>query len=561
MIRLLWAAVGVVVLGTGVLIAGRTARRHDHPGVVPYALLAVLLAGQGATIALGRSGLVPIELGAVSELLLIGGYAFASLLWIAFVFEYTGRGPPITPRRWVGIVLLGGLTVASTTLTWGQQTGRIRLGLLGQLSYLTTFVLQVAVFSLGLLGVVLLVRSAVTYDDLPRGSAPAFVLAGIGITFLPLAIGYGGQLGGVPIYRVVFLQIAIVVGVFAWIAFGTDAFERGAAAGHLARETALDAMSVPVIVVDRSGRLLDVNRAAWETFGIETTLLRNQLLDDVAGIPEKPSVEQPITLQTTLGRREFVVEGTSIADSGGDVLGRAYRFQDVTDRETREQRIQVLNRVIRHNLRNDLDAIRGFAEPIRDGDLPAAEAGQYFDRIGALATGLVELADAVERSGRVLTEAHLERDRCDLVAIARTAAEGVTDADVTIDAPDDVEIRSDRDAIELLLDELVENAVTHTDRATPSVTIRVRPTADGGRIEVADDGPGIPPEERAVLLEGEETPIRHGSGVGLWLVYWTVTRLGGDLSFEKREPHGSVVIVELPDSGGSIRPDPMDAGS
>jgi len=117
---------------------------------------------------------------------------------------------------------------------------------------------------------------------------------------------------------------------------------------------------------------------------------------------------------------------------------------------------------------------------------------------------------------------------------------------------------SDRDAIELLLDELVENAVTHTDRATPSVTVRVRPTADGGRIEVVDDGPGILPEERGVLLEGEETPIRHGSGVGLWLVYWTVRRLGGDLSFAERQPYGSVVIVDLPDSGGSRDPGPMD---
>ncbi|WP_136688558.1 sensor histidine kinase [Halorhabdus amylolytica] len=558
MIWLVWLALGVVLLGTGVLIAGRTAR-HDHPGVVPFALLAVLLAGLGAAIAFSRSGVVPIELDAVSELLLIGGYAFASLLWIAFVFEYTGRGPTITPRRWVGIVLLGALTVVSTGLTWGQQTGRVRLGVLGQLSYLTTFVLQVAVFSLGLLGVVLLVRSAVTYDDLPLGSAAAFVLGGVGITFLPLAIGYGGQLGGVSIYRVVFLQITIVVGILAWIGFGTDAFERGAVAGHLARETALDAMSVPVIVVDRTGRLLDVNRAAGETFGVETAGLRDQSIADVADMPADLSVEQPITLQTTAGSREFVVDRTRIDDTDGDVLGRAYRFEDVTERQTREQRIQVLNRVLRHNLRNDLDAIRGFAEPIRDGQLPGAETTQYFDRIGTLANGLVDLADAVERSERVLTEVSLDRERCDLVAIGLRVAERATDADVTLDAFDDVAIRSDRDAIESVISELVENAVTHSDRETPSVTIRVRSMGDGGRIEVADDGPGIPPEERAVLLEGEETPVRHGSGVGLWLVSWTVTRLGGDLSFAEREPRGSVVTVDLPDFDVSSGPESTDA--
>ncbi|QGN07776.1 PAS domain-containing protein [Halorhabdus sp. CBA1104] len=558
MSQLGWAALGVLVVATGVLIAGRTARRHRHPGIVPYGLLAVLLGILGGAIAFSRSGIVPIELTALSELLLIGGYAFASLLWIAFVFEYTGRGPSITSRRWVGLGLLGGLTVASTAITWAQQTGRMQLGPLGRVAALTTFVLQMTVFSLGLLGVVLLVRSAVTYDDLPAGSGAAFVFAGLGITFLPLAIGYGGQLGEESIYLLAFVQIAAVVAIFAWIAFGTDAFERGAAAGHLARETALDAMSVPVVVVDRSRRLLDVNRATERTFGVEPTRLRKRSLAAVADIPDSLPEERPLTLQTTAGRREFVVDRTEITDTDGNVLGQAYRFADVTDRQTRKQRIQVLNRVIRHNLRNDLDAIRGFAEPIREEGLPTAEASQYFDRIETLATGLVDLADTVDRSERVLTEARLKRERCDLVAIARTVGTGPMDADITLEVPDSVSIRSDPDAIELVLEELLDNAVTHTDRATPSVTIHVRSTADGGRIAVADDGPGIPPEERAVLLEGKETPVRHGSGVGLWLVAWTVTRLGGSLSFETREPRGSVVLVDLPDFDTVARPGPTE---
>lgn len=550
MTRLLWVVLGVGVAGSGVLVGTRTARRHDHPGITAFALLSVLFGGLGATIAFSRSGFVPVDLDAASQLLLIGGNVFASLLWIAFVFEYTGRGPTITPRRWIGIALLGILTIASMTVSWAQQTGRVELAILGQLSYLTTFVLQVTVFSLGLLGVVLLVRSSVTYDDLPLGSAAAFAVAGIAITFLPLAVVYGEQWGGASMQQVIFAQIAVVVSVFAWIQFGTDAFERGASAGHLARETALDAMSVPVVVVDRSGGLLDVNQAAEETFAIDTARYREQSLDDIGDIPEDPSTGGPVALPTTVGRREFVVERSEITDADGNALGRAYRFREVTDRETRKQRIQVLNRVIRHNLRNDLDAVRGFAEPIRDEVLPAEETTQYFDRIGTLATGLVELASAVERSERVLTKTRLAREPCDLVEIAQRVADEQTAAEIGLETPDgDVELRSDREAVRLVLAELVDNAVTHTDRETPSVTIRVRSTTAGGRIEVRDDGPGIPAQERAVFLDEEETPLKHGSGVGLWLVYWAVTRLGGDLSFADNEPRGSSVIVDLPEFG------------
>jgi signal transduction histidine kinase len=278
----------------------------------------------------------------------------------------------------------------------------------------------------------------------------------------------------------------------------------------------------------------------------------------VADIPEDPPEYRSMTLRTTTGRREFVIDQTEIASTDGDVLGRAYQFRDVTDRKTREQRLQVLNRVIRHNLRNDLDAIRGFAEPIRDDDIPAEEAAQYFDRIDTLASGLVSLADAVDRSEHVLTGEHLERDQCDLLTIAQSVAAAVTDADVTLNIPEDAKLRSDPDAIELVLTELLDNAVTHSDRTSPSVVIRIRSTEAGAEIAVADDGPGIPPEERTVLREGEEIPIRHSRGLGLWLVSWTVTRLGGALSFEERDPRGSIVIVDLPDLEQSNRFAPPD---
>lgn len=73
-----------------------------------------------------------------------------------------------------------------------------------------------------------------------------------------------------------------------------------------------------------------------------------------------------------------------------------------------------------------------------------------------------------------------------------------------------------------------------------------------GLLRVADDGPGLPTMERLTLEEGRETPLRHGQGLGLWLVNWVVTRAGGELSVGERDGGGTVVEVRLPLADGAM---------
>jgi len=65
-------------------------------------------------------------------------------------------------------------------------------------------------------------------------------------------------------------------------------------------------------------------------------------------------------------------------------------------------------------------------------------------------------------------------------------------------------------------------------------------------LSVADDGPGIDPAEYEVLAHGTETPLEHGSGIGLWIVKWGIDQVGGSVSFAEREPHGTIVTVSVP---------------
>ncbi|AGN00854.1 histidine kinase [Salinarchaeum sp. Harcht-Bsk1] len=545
-----WLLAGVAILGGSLTLSVALDPTRSRPATVALSVLVVLLGAIAGVLALLAANVGGIRADPTVQLALLGGYAFASLCWIAFATEYTGTAPTTT-RRWVGaLALLGVLAVGSSAITWLHDAGRRDFGVLGTVSYLSSSVLQIAVFALGLLGVVLLARSTLRYDDLPAWRGATLSLGGLGVALLPFTIPLGQQLSTTATLAIGLGQVGVTVGVLGLGELRGELLAPAPAAGHLARETVLAALDHPVVVTDHRQRVLDANRSATRTFDLPRSNLRRGTLSELTGLdvddPDR-TIATPVTLRTTGGRRQFEVRRTDIDGDEGRPAGAVYLFQDVTDRRTREQQLQVLNRVLRHTLRNDLDAIRGFAEPVREGALDRDVAVEQLDRIEGLATDLVDLAETVEHSGRLLTAEQLDPADCDLEAIAGSVLEAV-DADVSLTRSQSAPVvHSDPEIVRLVVAELVENAVEHSDRDSPTVSVAVTGTADGATLTVRDDGPGIPEYEQRILLGGEETPAAHGSGVGLWLVHWAVTRLGGRLEFGDNDPRGTVVTVSLPD--------------
>ncbi len=93
------------------------------------------------------------------------------------------------------------------------------------------------------------------------------------------------------------------------------------------------------------------------------------------------------------------------------------------------------------------------------------------------------------------------------------------------------------------VDELVSNAVAV--KATATVEIAVDSGDDWVDVSVTDDGPGLPAMEAEVLETGEEGPLNHGKGLGLWMVRMIVTQAGGNVSVESTTD-GTTVRLRLP---------------
>lgn len=103
----------------------------------------------------------------------------------------------------------------------------------------------------------------------------------------------------------------------------------------------------------------------------------------------------------------------------------------------------------------------------------------------------------------------------------------------------------------MFLGQALENAIIHNDRPTPEVTINIRQsiedrTGEWVKVVIGDNGPGIPENEQKTIESGEETQLQHGSGFGLWIVYWAVSLLGGEVTLEDNSPRGTRVILNLP---------------
>lgn len=264
-----------------------------------------------------------------------------------------------------------------------------------------------------------------------------------------------------------------------------------------------------------------------------------------------------------LSRVQALKGGVEVVLTAGFIFVLVARRESQLQRTLRQldrqrEELTVLHRVLRHNLRNGLNVIQGYAEQIRSRDTP--------DRIDQECGTILETAEKIlhytEQANRIreITDRNGGVQTFDVIEILAEIAENVSgeqrerererDVEVTTTFPDSggVSVEANpmfRDALE----ELITNAIKHNDSDVPSVAIDVH--AENGlahmvEITIADNGPGIPESELEPLREGGESQLFHLSGVGLWFVKWTVRHSGGELRFEERDPRGTVVTVLVP---------------
>ena len=484
--------------------------------------------------------------------------AMAALIaaFVAFALEYTGRASVQSDRRialvaaaplamvlvtatnpihqlaWTNFAIdpVAGLATVSYDLRWWAVIGT------------TVGVLLASVSSL------LLFDTVLSYGRLYRREAIAVGLSTVPPSVALLVWLYG--LGPVPQLSLatVFFLPHIALDAYAFV--GNEMFEFHPATRRAGERAAIEDLGNPVVIVDERDRIVTLNDAAVTVLGVDKrTVLTEHLDDQFPSDSIDPTAKtQRVQLRENGTARTYAVTTTPLRDGRDDLVGYTVVLQDVTEELRREQRLAVLNRVLRHNLRNDMTVIRGFAEAAA-AEAPGDENGEVrgmLDRVVGKADELVTLGEKAREIERVLDREQHPKT-VDLEGLLTNLAATVDPDDVTIDVtvdPADLQVTADRETLEVVLESLLDNAIRHGANDGGTVALSATRVDDQVHISVADDGPGLPANERAVLDSGEETDLEHGTGLGLWLVTWGAQQLGADLRVT--DDGGTTATIVLP---------------
>lgn len=242
-----------------------------------------------------------------------------------------------------------------------------------------------------------------------------------------------------------------------------------------------------------------------------------------------------------------------MGDDEDAVLGYA---RDVTELKEYEQQLEtqldnldVLNKMVRHDIRNEIQVVRAYAESLESH--VDDEGEEYVEQVldGARAAG--EITETARDVAEVMVQADAE-----LAPVGfRSVLEGEIDdvrssheaAVVTVDGSiPDVQILAD-DMFESVARNLLNNAIVHNDKDVPQITVTATETEENVLLRVADNGPGIADDRKERIFdEGEQGLDSNGTGLGLYLVQTLVDRYEGEVWVEDNDPTGAVFFVELP---------------
>ncbi len=322
----------------------------------------------------------------------------------------------------------------------------------------------------------------------------------------------------------------------------------------VARNTVIENLRDPVLVLDDRQRVVDYNEAAthvWPDIADEIPAPFTTACPALAGAVTVPptgdgGIDQ-LSLPYDDEDRHYSVTVSSVSEGGEDETGWfSILLRDITklersrwQLEKQNDRLDQVASTISHDLRNPITVVDGNieladvrleqADVDRESRQRVQEKLQNADGATDRMQDIIDDILTIAREGKTVEETEI----VSLDAVAHDAWATVDTKQATL-TTDDYTLQADRSKLRTILENLLRNTLDHGPN---DVTVEVGPTEDG--FYVADDGPGIPPEHADSVFEYGYTTTDEGTGLGLSIVRTMA------------ESHGWTVEHDLDYDGGT----------
>ena len=261
-----------------------------------------------------------------------------------------------------------------------------------------------------------------------------------------------------------------------------------------------------------------------------------------------------VTFQDSIGLRHFHNIVVPLATGEGEtvqIVTREITLQKHNEEELKRKKeeLTIINRIISHDIKNDVSILTGWAEVLED--YIDEEGEKMLTHIEETSTHIAELTEITKDFVESLEGgATVDLEAIDLSGVISNEVEKLRsnheDISVAVDSHDELVVRAN-ELLSSVVGNLLANAVRHNNSDRVEIDITTETTATAVTLRVADNGPGVADGQKEDIFgKGEKGPESPGTGIGLYLVYKLVDQYNGDVWIEDNEPTGAVFVVELP---------------
>jgi two-component system phosphate regulon sensor histidine kinase PhoR len=341
-------------------------------------------------------------------------------------------------------------------------------------------------------------------------------------------------------------------------------------------QTILKGMAEGVLVVDGRGRILLVNDALRRLLSLSSDvsdkmpleIIRNAELEGAIrkAIQDGENIALELDLNKS-GEKTIEINVVSILSSNKrtdedneGIRGAIAVFHDITRLKQLEKIRQDFVANVSHELRTPLTTIKGYAETLLEGALKEDQAFQFVqvikrhtDRLTKIVEDLLMLSRIETKEFQLRMEAIPLRDFIDdVVEFVKEPAEKKEISLSRNEIPSSLAVQADRDYLEQILINLLDNAVKYTPEGGKVIVSAIEKDSKEIQFSVEDNGIGIPKEdlsrifERFYRVDKGRSKELGGTGLGLSIVKHLVQAHGGRVWVESQIGKGSTFYLTLP---------------